>query len=788
MSRSMVRLALTALWFSPALATTYTADVAIGSDGNPGTASQPFKTLAKCVSSLRQPGDVCELVKGTYEAGGVVSASGTSETPIVIRARPGNDVVIQQGSVPNWVQGEGAMWSANFDYPGLVAAQRAAGNSTLYERGIKLWREAEPLTEACFPNLPEGGTGTHPTISTQGGSSNTVFVNAQIPSGDLRGARAIALPYLKQVSENRRVNSSGAGRVNVNTGFYFMEVDKPFYLEGAKALIDRDYEWAWDEPTGRLWIRMPPRLNPTASKVRIQTSSTAFLLQSASYITIQNLRFRGVVPVATTGSVGVRYDQLNILEAGILQFGDGTYEYAQMAGLVLRENAALTNSTINGCNGRCVFASGRNTRIQNNTIRNGGRIGQFEGAVSIGAADTYLQHNLIENSGRDGIAFTAWGIQGTVVSRNLIRNSGQLAWDAAGITIGKHPDGSVDLDSNLILDVAHDGSGIFLDEASQLNNIGHNVIGGAMVGITAQGYRAEGAYSSRNNAIWHNTILPGVSSFAALRNVTNLLGTQLENNITNALPTIQTIQTTSISSRVSSPSEFFSWGASWGGNLAEGIDARLNDIAAQDFGLQAGSPAIDIGLSSIWGFTGTGPDAGAIESGTPRWFFGPEALVPPSNSTLGFEDPSKWLPPDWDKTPYTKSLSNDRIEGAKSLAISAEGYKVLESAALSQTDLGGWGAISWSMKISEVQPNPWWLGQVMWYISCPSQRFYNVWVGLTELTPMPLNQWQNASLAIPAELRNELQNQSFNDLTLKLIVNLNAGAGPVLFDNLRFIP
>jgi hypothetical protein len=785
MFKSALFLASAFLSIHTAFATTYTADIATGSDSNLGTAAQPFKSLSKCVSSLRAAGDICELTRGTYDAGGVISASGTSSNPIVIRARQGDVVVIRQGSVPAWVQSQGNLWSASLAYTDLLASQRA--NASFYERGIRIWKDSTPLTEACFPNLPENGTGTHPTIETEPGSSNTILVNSTIPVGDLRGARAMAYPYLRQVVENLRVNSSGTGRVNINSGYYNMEVGKPFYLEGSKTLIDQDYEWTWDEPTGKIWIQMPARTNPILSKVRIQTSSIAFTLQAASYVTIQDLRFEGVVPLATSGSVGVRYENLNINEAGILQFGDNTYDYLQLAGLVLRDGAVLTGSTIDGCNGRCVDLAGSGITVKRNVVRNGVRMGQYEGAISVGGRNNRVESNLVENSGRDGIAFTALSVEGAIVRRNWIRNCGLQAFDAGGITVGGHPNGVVTIDSNLIMGVKNGGAGIFFDEATQRNNVDHNVVGGASTGFTAQANLGSKNYTFQNNSIWHNTILSDVASFMAIRGVSSQSGTRYSNNITSVLPTVESIQTTSISSRASTPAEFVGQGATWGGNLEAGTDPSLVNVAARNFGLQAGSRALDIGDVGAWVFNGSKPDAGAVESGTKQWIYGPDGSIS-SSPVLGFDDASKWNPPVWDNAAFGKELSPDKVEGNYSLAIVANGYKVLESAPMNQSVVGGTNSIAWAIKLSSQQPNPWWIGQMAVNLTCPSRNIYNAWIGQLELTQLPLGQWLNVGLTLPSYVSTALEGAKYSDLSISLVMNVNQGAGPLLLDNFRFLP
>jgi hypothetical protein len=788
MNGSKFGLILAVLSSFPAFATTYTSDINAGSDNNPGTAAQPFKTLAKCLGALRQAGDVCELRAGTYEAGGTVGVSGTSTNRILIQARSGEAVTIRQGGVPAWAASGSNLWSASFDYNNLLSAQRA--NSNYYERGIRLWQESKPLTEACFPNLPEGPTGMHPTLLAEAGTSNSVVKHGQIPSGDLRGARVVVYPYLRQAAETRRVNSSSAGLVNMGSGYHPMDQGKPFFLEGSKALIDQDWEWAWDEPTGKLWIKMPAAVDPNQMKVRLQTSSTAFTLQGSNYVTISGINFQGVVPVATAGTTGIVYERIVVQEPGILRFSDAQFDYAQHAGLVLRDGAKLTHSVVSDCNGRCVDVAGMNVTVEHSFIRNGTRLGMYEGTISIEGKEARIISNLIENSGHDGIGFMGRGVEYSIVRRNQIVNSGLQAYDAAGITVGAHVNGTVILDSNLVMNVYKEGSGIFIDEASTQNWVNHNVIGGVAVGIQAQGNLTQKITTFANNLFWNNTILPGVTASFGIRAITSLAGSRFSNNITTALPVFQTILPASISTRTSSPSEYTSWGAIWSGNLEAGIDPRIKDVAQKDFSLQAGSPAIDIGVVGSYPYVGSKPDAGAVESGSKPWVFGPydDEIPHVVNPVLGFEDVSKWNPASWDNSPYTKVLSSDKTEGSSSTAFTVNGYKSLTSAPLNQGDINGTGFIRWNMKVSAQQPNPWWAGQVQIMLNAPSRNLYSAWIGQVDLTNLPKGVWTEQLLPIPANVASALNGATYSDFTISLAINANSGSGPLQFDDLRFLP
>jgi Right handed beta helix region/Protein of unknown function (DUF1565)/RTX calcium-binding nonapeptide repeat (4 copies) len=65
-----------------------------GSDTNPGTESQPWRTLAKAVASV-SPGHTVVLLPGTYGARGttnMMSRGGTAQAPVTFRGQPGAEL------------------------------------------------------------------------------------------------------------------------------------------------------------------------------------------------------------------------------------------------------------------------------------------------------------------------------------------------------------------------------------------------------------------------------------------------------------------------------------------------------------------------------------------------------------------------------------------------------------------------------------------------------------------------------------------------------------------------
>lgn len=83
-----------------------------GSNSNPGTRGQPWRTIQRALDTLR-PGQRALVRKGIYTQSLVMSRAGTATAPITVRAYPGEHPVIHPG-------GSGSM-----DYPVRITAGTA---------------------------------------------------------------------------------------------------------------------------------------------------------------------------------------------------------------------------------------------------------------------------------------------------------------------------------------------------------------------------------------------------------------------------------------------------------------------------------------------------------------------------------------------------------------------------------------------------------------------------------------------------------------------------------------
>jgi len=773
-------------------ATTFYADANAGSDASPGTITQPFQTLDKCVSSLHSPGDVCDLRGGTYLAtatGTVATASGVFGNPIVVQGHPGEHVLIRQGSPVVWTRVSGNLWNAPFDYNTAIAHQKS--ESSYYERGILLWNDSTPLPEATLPHFPLA-ISTQKFLTAGSGSNATLLKNPSIPAVDLSGARAVVSTLYHLTSHSVSITSSGtAGQIGIpSDGAWAAGVGTSFYLQGSKNLIGNAWEWAWDAASGKIWLQTDGS-DPNQLPIRVQSSSAAFVLRNVSNWSIHDLEMQGVVPVPDGTITRIRYRNLNIQEAGILRWNESLWDYSQHAGLVMGADSRIDHSTIAGCDGRCLDLNGLRDTVDNNVFRDGTRMGQNEGTVSLELQGAVVTRNDIFGSGYCGVDAQTEYVDGSVIRRNWIHGFGRMNSDAGGIDLPIHSAGSVTIDSNLVDSSYNGASAVYLDEASGSNDVLHNVFANDAVGIAFNCLVNNAGTvipNSLANRIGNNTGL-NLGTFATSKAIKNMAGSLMEDNIPSAGLATGSEYSYPLASTPADPSQFQAMGMTWSHNFPVGTDPLLADPANRDFTPLPGSPAIDYGVVYLPGqiYQGTSPDAGAVEAGTTPWIFGlHDDPVSSGNAALGFENPALWTPSYGGPAAATSS-STDHVEGMFSMSLVPNNYTELETGNLDQSVAAGFGNLQISVKLSTMA-NPYYYGWLQFYIEVPSLGIYNQWVGQFDLTGLSLGSWNTLIMPIPSYLGSQLAGKTFSDLTVRMAVNIQAGSGPVLFDNLKLLP
>ena len=788
---------------APAGATVYYSDANAGDDRNPGTLASPFRTFDKCVLSLRAPGDVCDLRQGVYSTSSpVVTASGAPGLPIEVRGHAGEAVWIRQGAPVAWsrVWSNGtslAMYAADFDYDATITRQRSM--SWYYERGIQLWNDHALLDagNGLSSNFFSAGGAAKiiPFYPPDPGATSTKISSAAIgsplgpiPANGLVGSIAWINGGTAVNWYPKTVRSSGTNPSDPSKQWFTVDGEStepmgpssPFYLIGSKYLLTNPWEWGWDAAAKKLYILAPLSQDPSSFPIRVQTTSVALTLRGANYWSIHDLNLEGVTPTVD-GCRYLEYHHLSVVQPGIVQFTEKAFDYGQHSGIVLPDDSRLHHSSIQSCWGRCVDVNGSRDTVENNAIRDHTLRGQFEGGVSLQKPDGLLRQNAISTGNHCGVFITSLG-WGAVVRRNLVEYPALGVSDGSAIDVGSHT-GTVVIDSNLFSAPGYSVNGIMLDQASSNNDIFHNISDLRGPFITFNQNPFSGNYSSRNNRVGSNTLISN-DYFALFRGIQDLSGSFFKDNILSGVAASGPYESNPVVRQSADIADYLSKGLQWQGNLSAGTPPLLMAPSFQDYRLQAGSPAIDYGTTYLPGqvFNGAAPDAGAVESGTQQWVFGPWDPPPPPNQILGFEDPALWHVI-WNGPPVQLTRSGDFVEGSWSMRMVPNGYVALESAPLDQNMVKGFSMLQLWVRLSN-PANPWWIGQLQFFFDSPSLGIYNQWVGQVDLR----EGWGVYTVVIPSSLGDQLKGKTFSDLRVRMAVNVPMGTGAMLFDDLQFAP
>ena len=142
----------------------------------------------------------------------------------------------------------------------------------------------------------------------------------------------------------------------------------------------------------------------------------------------------------------------------------------------------------------------------------------------------------------------------------------------------------------------------------------------------------------------------------------------------------------------------------------------------------------------------------------------------------------------WTSGQSTVSLSTTtKTEGSSSLrVVPSAGWTEITSI---PTSLVGAGKIGPSLKVDLYlptnQPNPYYYGAVSVFVSSPSARVYNQYLGQVNLNGLPTGKFSSLAFALPATLQQNL-GYGLTDVTFKIQLNVNSNSSAYYFDNLRF--
>ena len=280
---------------SSARAINYIVDGTNGSDDNDGLSPQSaFKTISKCVQSLKNGGDECQIMTGWYhEVLQVNGLQGSKDTPFKITGFE-NDIPTIDGTVdimPN-------EW--NFDQnTGICSAK-------IKQDIFALFLNQELLTAARWPNAKWSDKSCF-NNSFWGKSDKTSERGVMVDDGQLglaesginaKGSMAILnIGYWNTFVAEVQDHKTGTNTFTYNDTFgdiRFIPGINQYYLEASLALLDSPEEWFYDKETKILYL-IPPKgsdcPDPSSDNLRGRTTDYGLIIRNTTGLTVSNITF-----------------------------------------------------------------------------------------------------------------------------------------------------------------------------------------------------------------------------------------------------------------------------------------------------------------------------------------------------------------------------------------------------------------------------------------------------------------------------------------------------------------
>ena len=576
-----------------------------GSDANPGTLAQPFKTIQKA-ADVMGAGDSCLILAGTYRETVIPVNNGAPGNPIVFKNYQ-NDKVIIVGtdSVSGWIPYQNGIYKTYA--PDTV---------------LQLCMDKLMAVEARYPNFRgnrQNTNGWKPVTITTGG--NAVYSGMNFPNGYWVGGHAVALVASKWVSENGKIDSSNGNMVHctersnpwdVNTTSYYIGSGVGYITHHLNAL-DTVNEWHWQNDTLYYYPQNAATLNSISTEAR--TRMLGFDCSGKEYIRIDNLHFVWA-SVSFEGATGC------LLNGGSVWFPQPYYYYTKAWD---RQAHDSLNFGISSWRGKGIAVSG-----QYNTVNNCYVTYSWGDGISVGGENNTISNCLVEdcdwNATDCGVVTTVGS--GHLVTGNTLRNTGRsvvvnrlsnqtditynnmyncgnLTQDL-GITYSFHSNGG---GSQIAYNWVHDNHstsssiGIYLDNYDTAYIVHHNVVWNCVNGIQTNMPAVN--HEIYNNTVWYCTNAMGTWGATG----TTIQNQLVKNNLSNRA---------------------WNLGTSFSNNLVS-ANPQFTNAPGLDFTLTGTSPAIDYGIAIpgiTTGFSGVAPDAGAYEYGAVQWSPGSTVVAP----------------------------------------------------------------------------------------------------------------------------------------------------------------
>ncbi|MDZ8119149.1 DUF1565 domain-containing protein [Pontiella agarivorans] len=624
-----------------------------GNDNNPGTESQPFKTLQHGINQL-SAGNTLLVRGGRYNESVIASGlTGSSASPVVIQAYP-DEYVFLDGTRPISELATGSWSLASQEFPGTTHIYKIQLNQDIHQ----LFDDGEMMIPARWPNafLHDGSIWDREQWARGDDSldtNGTMVADATIDDNghdlaasgiDLTGAMGI-LNVGNWLTATREITShtSGENTFTYNpVNFTFQPQNHYFYAECKLELLDAEREWFYDIDTGMLYLWSPGGGMPDGD-IRGKVLSYAFNISDSQYVRLDGFNFFGAAfrYYRTTHS-SVKNCDLNFPSCSkrmLKQVGHPDICMIEHDDDEDPSSCTVYNVTIRNTDSDAFYSEGNSNVLENCMFENidfsATELRGMMFSVTMQGSNSVARRNTLRQSGAS--ATFSFG-RAPIAELNRISHTGFLQSDGSLIQLPvAMQDGAV-LRYNWLLDTIKYGQrfdainpiptdpSVLGTNGVMHHNVGRNCNGGFMIKGNGHTFAFNTAMGSdiRNDVIIFYEGGSAQSNSIFRNNAVSKMSLHRKNNV---LP------------------ELDGYDHNWNGytfDPIQTVNPQLIDPDSFDFRPAAGSDLIDAGIAVPGipeSYLGTAPDIGAYEAGSLiYWIPGyqaPEASAPiPADGAL----------------------------------------------------------------------------------------------------------------------------------------------------------
>ncbi|MEX0321871.1 MAG: hypothetical protein AB3N63_06905 [Puniceicoccaceae bacterium] len=481
-----------------------------GSDQNPGTLEQPFRTIQK-FADIAEAGDVCLIRGGTYREAVVPKNSGRTGDPIRYVAYPGEKVAINgtEAVTGKWNKYKDSIYWTKID---MEVEQ--------------LFVNGEMMIEARWPNMPFEKLWERDCWASSGeGSGYEKMVDPELVATNIDWTGAIATlnvahqfhTWTREVSKHNK--GSDTFEYVGNMGKLSGTIGKPghwsndyYYLSGKLEALDIPTEWYYDRKDKMLYLWIPGGGNPKDHLVEVKVRDRGFHIRDLDAIHLIGLNFLACTFQFENTVHSVVDDCHLIFPTYARELSDSRGGPALVTGMTGSHNT-IRNTTLGFTPISGLVMEGPYNTLVNNLVHDVCWNGSLRyPAISMRAGEipqsrenpTIIKGNTVYNIGSAGIGFRN---QSYIIEYNYVHHAGLMSHDVAAIyTGGAGISGSV-VRYNWVHNCHPEmengkniGLGIRADDQSRYMDVHHNVVWD--VGI--DGIIMKGEYHNvYNNTVWH---------------------------------------------------------------------------------------------------------------------------------------------------------------------------------------------------------------------------------------------------------------------------------------------